>query len=211
MTLSPFEAEHREFGTSPIGYRKRDVNQFVDEVQKSLQELWESRSNDREENERLKERLAQFEQLENQLKNTLLLAQDSTEKAYSQARRESDLMLKEAGQKSREIIHTAHEEKQRLEMILHDLYSAEQEARHRLRTLSRSILEHLDETKRTVETGKNDLEPNKNTENKINAAQESISISEQQIAKTSARLDNVESSELFEAPPTFDPKSVAKR
>ncbi|MEO6867380.1 MAG: DivIVA domain-containing protein [Gaiellales bacterium] len=153
MTLSPFEAERREFGKSPFGYKQRDVDQFVDEVQRSLRQLWEDRSDTREENERLKERLTRFEQIEDQLKNTLLLAQDSAEKAHEQARRESELVMREAGQKSRDIVHAAHEDKQRLEMVLRDLHSAEQEARQRLRAMSSAILSHLDDTEQLVNEG----------------------------------------------------------
>src|SRR5690349_6648322 len=126
MTLSPFEVERREFASAPMGYKKRDVDAFVDEVHRSLAQLWQDRSDMREENERIKERLERFEQLEDQLKNTLLLAQDSAEKAHEQARRESDLVMREAGQKARDIVHHAHEDKQRVEMVLRDLVSAEQ-------------------------------------------------------------------------------------
>jgi cell division initiation protein len=150
MTLSPFEVERREFGSAPMGYKKRDVDTFLDEIQRSLRDLWEERGDLREENERLKERLARFEQLEDQLKNTLLLAQDSAEKAHEQARRESELLLREAGQKSRDIVHSAHEEKQKLEMVLRDLHGAEQEARQRLRAMSGAILSHLDDTEQLV-------------------------------------------------------------
>jgi cell division initiation protein len=150
MTLSPFEVERREFGSAPMGYKKRDVDHFIEEVQRSLRDLWQERGDAREENERLKERLTRFEQLEDQLKNTLLLAQDSAEKAHEQARRESELILREAGQKSRDIVHSAHEDKQRLDMVLRDLHSAEQEARQRLRALSGAILSHLDDTEALV-------------------------------------------------------------
>lgn len=153
MTLSPFEAERREFGRSPFGYRRRDVDHFVDEVQRSLRELWQDRGDAREENERLRERLTRFEQIEEQLKNTLMLAQDSAEKAHEQAKRESELVMREASQKSRDIVHGAHEEKQRLEMVLRDLHSAEQEARQRLRAMSTAILSHLDDTEALVSDG----------------------------------------------------------
>ena len=150
MTLSPFEVERREFGTAAMGYRKRDVDSFVDEVQRSLRQLWEERTDRSEELEVLKERLTRFEQLEDQLKNTLLLAQDSAEKAQEQARRESELILREAGQKSRDIVHAAHEEKQKLDLVLRDLHGAEQEARQRLRAMSGAILSHLDDTQALV-------------------------------------------------------------
>ena len=150
MTLSPFEVERREFGSAPMGYKKRDVDTFLDEIQRSLRDLWQERGDVREENERLKERLARFEQLEDQLKSTLLLAQDSAEKAQEQARRESELVMREAGQKSRDLLHQAHEDKQRLEMVLRDLQGAEQEARQRLRSMSNAILSHLDDTEALV-------------------------------------------------------------
>jgi cell division initiation protein len=150
MTLSPFEVERREFGSAPMGYRKRDVDAFVDEIHRSLRELWQERVDLREENERIKERLTRFEQIEEQLKNTLLLAQDSAEKAQEQARRESELLLREAGQKSRDIVHAAHEEKHKLEIVLRDLHGAEQEARQRLRAMSGAILSHLDDTEQLV-------------------------------------------------------------
>lgn len=150
MTLSPFEVERREFGSAPMGYRKRDVDHFVEEVHRSLRQLWEERTDTREELEVLKERLKRFEQIEDQLKNTLLLAQDSAEKAQEQARRESELILREAGQKSRDIVHAAHEEKQKLDLVLRDLHGAEQEARQRLRAMSGAILSHLDDTETLV-------------------------------------------------------------
>lgn len=150
MTMSPFEVERREFGRAPFGYKSSDVDAFVDEVHRSLSQLWQERSDMREENERLKERLERFEQIEDQLKNTLLLAQDSAEKAHEQARRESDLVMREAGQKARDIVHHAHEDKQRIEMVLRDLVSAEKEARQRLRAMSAAILSHLDDTEELV-------------------------------------------------------------
>ncbi|MCW2955572.1 MAG: cell division protein DivIVA [Thermoleophilia bacterium] len=153
MTLSPFEVERREFSKTPFGYKPRDVDQFLDEVHRTLSELWQERVDIREETEVLKERLTRFEQLEDQLKNTLLLAQDSAERAHEQARRESDLIMREAGQKARDIVHVAHEDKQRLEMVLRDLRSAEQEARQRLRSLSGAISSHLDDTEHLVQDG----------------------------------------------------------
>ncbi|MCW2962490.1 MAG: hypothetical protein JWM90_2877, partial [Thermoleophilia bacterium] len=75
------------------------------------------------------------------------------ERAHEQARRESDLIMREAGQKARDIVHVAHEDKQRLEMVLRDLSSAEQEARQRLRALAGAISSHLDDTQHLVQDG----------------------------------------------------------
>jgi len=146
MTMSPFEVERREFGRSAMGYKKTEVNGFLDEVRGSLVSLWQERTDLREENERLNERVARYTALEEQLKNTLILAQDSAEKAQEQARRESELLMREAGQKAREIVHNAHEQRQRLEGALRELHSAEQETRQRFRALAQTVISHLDDT-----------------------------------------------------------------
>ncbi len=150
MTLSPFEVERQEFGKAAMGYRRAEVDSFLDEVRLTLQSLWQERSDLREENERLNERIARFTALEEQLKNTLLLAQDSAEKAQEQARRESELLMREAGQKAREIVHAAHEERQRLESALRDLQAAEGETRQRFRALAQTVVQHLDDSKHAV-------------------------------------------------------------
>lgn len=153
MTMSPFEVERQEFGRGPWGYRRGEVDRFLDEVQQTLVGLWHERATLREENERLNERVARFTALEDQLKNTLLLAQDSAERACEQARRESELIMREAGQKAREIVHTAHEERQRLEQSLRELNSTEQDSRQRLRTLAQAVLTQLDESEEAAADG----------------------------------------------------------
>lgn len=150
MTLSPFEVERQEFGKAAMGYRRSEVDSFLDEVRQTLLGLWQERADLREENERLNERVARFTALEEQLKNTLLLAQDSAEKAQEQARRESELLMREAGQKAREIVHAAHEERQRLESALRDLQAAEGETRQRFRALAQTVVQHLDDSKHAV-------------------------------------------------------------
>ena len=150
MTLSPFEVERQEFGKAAMGYRRSEVDSFLDEVRHTLLGLWQERADLREENERLNERVARFTALEEQLKNTLLLAQDSAEKAQEQARRESELLMREAGQKAREIVHAAHEERQRLESALRDLQAAEGETRQRFRALAQTVVQHLDDSKHAV-------------------------------------------------------------
>jgi len=150
MTMSPFEVERQEFGRGPLGYRRKEVDRFLDEVQQTLMSLWQERSGLRETNERLEERVARFTALEEQLKNTLMLAQDSAEKACEQARRESELLMREAGQKARELVHSAHEERQRLEQSLRGLQSAEQDSRQRLRTLAQAVIGQLDESEESV-------------------------------------------------------------
>lgn len=144
MTVSPFEVERREFGRSPMGYNRGEVDAFLDEIRRSLAELWEERSSLRDEVERLTSRVASYVELEDQLKNTLLLAHDSAERAGEQARREAEVTTQEARQQARDIVHEAHEERQRLEQDTRELQSLERTTRARLRTLAQDVLQRVE-------------------------------------------------------------------
>lgn len=146
MAVSPFEIERREFGRSFTGYKQSEVDTFLDEVRITMTELWQERGDLREEVERLSERLTRFSQMEEQLKNTLLLAQDSADKSQEQARREAEIMLTEAGQKARDIVHEAHAEQQRLESSLRNLHTVEKETRTRFRQLAEAVIANLNQS-----------------------------------------------------------------
>lgn len=145
MTMSPFEVERREFGTATFGYRKREVDEFVTEVHGTLGKLWEERSELREELERVSERVERYAAQESQLVSTLRLAQESAEKATEHARKEAELVLREAQQQSRDLVHLAHEERQQLDTVVRELRAAEREARQRLRSLATAVLTGIDD------------------------------------------------------------------
>lgn len=151
MTLSPFEIERREFGTAAFGYKKHEVDQFITDIHGSYGQLWEERGALREELERLHERVERYTAQEEQLVSTLRLAQDSADRATEQARKEAELVLREATQQARDIVHKAHEERQQLDTIVRELRAAEREARHRLRTFASAVLTGLDDDESTTE------------------------------------------------------------
>lgn len=210
MSMSPFEVERREFGRSAMGYRRSEVDEFLDDVRGSLMSLWQERTDLREENERLTERVARFTALEEQLKNTLLLAQDSAEKAQEQARRESELLMREAGQKAREIVHNAHEQRQRLEGALRELQSAEQETRQRFRALAQTVLSHLDDTDASsvdsATTLRAVVQGSPRTEQRRPSGATQAEAARREAASAARGGERV-----IDTPPSFDPSSFAAR
>lgn len=154
--MSPFEVERQEFGRAPFGYRAGEVRRFLDEVRTTLIELWQERTDLRDENERLRDQMRQYTDLEEQMKKTLLLAQDTAERARESARHEAEVVLRDAGQKAREIVHGAHQQRQRYELDVKELALTEQETRQRLSSLAHALIAHLDDsdtvTKNTTNT-----------------------------------------------------------
>lgn len=150
MTLSPFEVERQEFPRRLLGYRRDDVDAFLADVQDTLVGLWQDRTELREQMERLTERLTRYAAQEEQLQKTLSMAQESAEKATEQARREAELEVREANARAREIVHSAYEERNRLELAVQSLLAAEQEGRQRFRALGQAVITHLADTERAV-------------------------------------------------------------
>lgn len=155
MSLSPFDVEHKEFPRRPWGYRRDDVDAFLADVQDTLMGMWQERGDLREEVERLNERVARFAAQETQLKDTLTLANEQLEKVGVQAQREAELAIREANTKAREIVHGAYEERNRLELVMQNLLSAEQEARSRFRALGQAVISHLGDTERSTMDSEN--------------------------------------------------------
>ncbi len=94
--FTPLEIEGKEFRLAFRGYRKEEVRNFL----QAIASEWESLVR---ENKSLKERLSVLEaecrrlhELENLLKDTLLVAQSAAEEAKASARREAQAILQEA-------------------------------------------------------------------------------------------------------------------
>lgn len=122
MNISPVDIYNKEFNKSAFGgYKASEVEEFLDEVgvayEKSLKEI----NSLKDENERLQEKLKNYENIEDKLEETLLSVQEAAREQSRQAKKEADTILKQANMKADKIIDGAkmkiQEEEQRLEHL----------------------------------------------------------------------------------------------
>jgi cell division initiation protein len=135
MALTPVEIRHLELHRSWLrGYKKGTVDKLLAEIADSFEEVWRERADLTDRLDELEVEAAKHRELENLLRSTLVSAERAANDMKEQARRESDLIVKEAHAEGRKLMRETAAEKQRLD-----------EEIRRIRALLRSALEHLDE------------------------------------------------------------------
>ena len=132
MALTPVEIKHIQLERSLFGYRRSFVDQVLDDVAESFEDVWRDRADLADKIEHLEQELVRFRELEGLLRTTLVSAERASQELKDQARRESELVLTEAHAEARAIVRRAHGERAHLAT----------EAR-RIRSLLRSALETL--------------------------------------------------------------------
>jgi cell division initiation protein len=144
MPLTPVEIRHVDMKRAWLrGYRRRPVDELLEEIADSFEEVWRERADLSDRLEELEAEAAKHRELEALLRSTLVSAERAAQDMKEQARRESDLIVQEAHAEGRRVTRDMAAEKQRLE----------QEVR-KVRALLRTALETLE-----VEAGERAAEP----------------------------------------------------
>ena len=107
MKFSPFSIKAQEFSKSLLGYDKDEVRAFLESLSNEFEKLSkenEKLANDIDENA---EEITEFKKLEKSLQSTLLNAQESTIKSVESAKKQNQLIIKEAEIKANQILEKA--------------------------------------------------------------------------------------------------------
>ena len=116
MPLTPVEVRHVDLKRAWLrGYRRKPVEQLLDEIADSFEEVWRERADLSDRLEELDAEAAKHRELEALLRSTLVSAERAAQDMKEQARRESDLIVQEAHAESRRVTREAAAEKRRLE------------------------------------------------------------------------------------------------
>lgn len=135
MGLAPTEIRHIPIKRGFWGYRRGAVEQLLDEIADSYEDVWRERHDLGEHVEQLEQELQRHRELESLLRRTLVSAESAAEEQREQARRSAELVVSEAHDEARRITFAATAERERL---LADS--------RRLRELLRTALATVDET-----------------------------------------------------------------
>jgi cell division initiation protein len=114
MTITPVELHHIQLKRSFLGYRRGAVDQLIDEIERSFEEVWRERAEYADRIEHLQSELARHRDLETLLRTTLVSAEKSAHELKAQAKRESQLVVEEAHAEAREVTRAAAAERERL-------------------------------------------------------------------------------------------------
>ena len=143
--LTPLDIHNKEFKKSFRGYNEEDVDIFLDAVIKDYEQLYRENIEIRENLDRLTSKLEHFQHMENTLHNTLIIAQETAEEVKFNAKRTTELMIKEAEVQAQRIIDDAANKVRRMSSEYEALQKQDQIYRMRVRNLVQAQLEILGE------------------------------------------------------------------
>jgi cell division initiation protein len=110
MMLTPLDIHNKEFKRSFRGYNEDEIDEFLEEIAKDYEVLYRENIDLKENVERLKSKVDNFERLENTLHSTLIVAQETAEEVKANANRESESLRSSANREAGDLRANAKKE-----------------------------------------------------------------------------------------------------
>jgi cell division initiation protein len=152
MSMTPLDVQRMRFAQKLRGYDTKEVEDFLALVAEELSTRIAQAEKLERENRFFRQRLDEAEQREHQLQQTLLRAQKVSDEITANARREAELMVKEAEIAADRLVNQAIEQSSKIEGRLGELRAMRRELQLKFRNtldLFQRILEAEMEEERT--------------------------------------------------------------
>jgi cell division initiation protein len=114
MSLSPAEIRHAELDRDLFGYKRSTVDDLLEEIVESFEQVWRERADLADKVEHLEAEIVRYRELESLLRTTLVSAERASHELRDQARKEAELIVSEAQNEARSIARDARSERERL-------------------------------------------------------------------------------------------------
>lgn len=141
--LTPLDIHNQEFKRSFRGYNEEEVDDFLDKVIKDYEQLYRENIELKESLDRLNSKLEHFQNMENTLHNTLVIAQETAEEVKLNAKKETELLIKESEIRAQKMVEEAMGKVRRMTGEYEEIQKQAQIFRTRLRSLLQAQLEMI--------------------------------------------------------------------
>ncbi|BAM47701.1 MAG: DivIVA domain-containing protein [Amphibacillus sp.] len=141
MPLTPLDIHNKEFTRGLRGYDQDEVNDFLDQVIKDFEIVIREKKELQRQVEDLQEKLQHFNNIEETLNKSILIAQQTAEELKGNATKEAHLIVREAEKNADRIINEALEKARRIEIEVEELKKQGKVFRTRLKMLVEAQLE----------------------------------------------------------------------
>ncbi|MFN2339833.1 MAG: DivIVA domain-containing protein [Halanaerobium sp.] len=169
MKLNPLDIYNKEFKKSTFGYNTTQVDEFLDDVGVAYERLLKDLNNLQEENQALKEKIDNYEDMEDKLQNTLDSIQGTVSERVEQADNEARMIVKEARMKAEKIKENARDQVASEKRKLEQLREQRNFFKIRFQTLLESHLEMLnEEAEESLRGDINDFDSENNSDFEMN-------------------------------------------
>lgn len=150
--LTPLDVHNQKFSKALVGgYKTEDVDDFCEKIGRDYETVYRQNHELKDELEKIQHKLKSYEEIEEQLKNTLVVAQTTAEDLKNNAQKERELIIQEAYQEAKRIIDSAVTEGKKIEKEYEQHRQQAEFFFIRFRTLLESHLKMLDENTDKIE------------------------------------------------------------
>ncbi len=156
MKLSPLDIYNKEFRKSFSfrSYDQEEVNEFIEQVGRDYEALYNEVNRLKEENEEMGKQLKYYKEQEEKLRQALVAAQDAYSRRKEEAEREGKSIIQEANLRARSIIEESKQKIQEQYSKYQRLQEMEELFKVRFRALLEGHLRYLEQMEKDQEESK---------------------------------------------------------
>lgn len=145
MPLTPLDIHNKEFSRKLRGYDEDAVNEFLDQIIKDYEALIRENKELQNHTNSLQDKLDHFANLEETLSKTIIVAQEAADEVKSNAKKEAQLIVKEAEKNADRIVNDALAKSRKVALEVEELKKQSSIYRARFRTLVEAQMELLNQ------------------------------------------------------------------
>lgn len=143
--LTPRDIQEKEFSSGFRGYKEEEVDEFLDRITSSYEEVFKENIDFKEEVERLSEENKKYELIGERMQAALVAAQETADDVRKNATKEAENILREAEIKAHKMVQESRDQHRELQKSLAIVKQIEEEYRFKLKSTLQSYLKLLDE------------------------------------------------------------------
>lgn len=143
MPLSPLDIHNKEFGRRLRGYDEDEVNEFLDQIIKDYEAMIRDNKDLQNQLATVQEKLSHFATIEETLSKTIIVAQEAADELKHNAKKEAQLIVKEAEKNADRIINESLSKSRKIALEVEELKKQAAIYRARFRALVETQLELL--------------------------------------------------------------------
>ena len=144
MNLKTIDIQSKEFSKTFRGYNQEEVDDFLDQLAKSFDDMVREKMVLEEDIRQLEGKLDQYHKLENTLHNSIIVAQETAEDVKRNANKEAELIRREAERDAQRIMEEARYKASRVLAEHEGIYKQSQVFKLRFRSLIEAQLASLE-------------------------------------------------------------------
>ncbi|BDR86953.1 DivIVA domain-containing protein [Clostridium tetani] len=108
MKTTAMDITSKEFKKGFRGYDIDEVDEFLDEIAEGYENIYKENSILKERIHNMEENLNHYNKMEETIQNTLILAQNAAEQSKKSAKKEADMIIKNANETAKRVLDKAH-------------------------------------------------------------------------------------------------------